>query len=172
VAVDGSGNVYVADKNNHRIQKFNSSGVYKSTIGVTGVSGPDNSHFFLPFGVAVDGSANVYVADTYNHRIQKFSLLLNDCSATLSNDLSLHVPIAIYDGYPFALDFQWNGAEETLISAPLLTDTSAFSSCAPATISLDLDIHIPVVMYSGVSYWLDLQDDQDLNFIATEAGAN
>ena len=72
VAVDGAGNVYVADTYNHRIQKYDSSGSYVSTLGVTGVTGTDNSHFNGPCGVAVDGSGNVYVAETYNHRIQKY----------------------------------------------------------------------------------------------------
>src|SRR5690349_2893358 len=36
VAVDGSGNVYVADTFNHRVQKFNASGTYLATLGTTG----------------------------------------------------------------------------------------------------------------------------------------
>src|SRR5207245_7928086 len=71
VAVDPSGNIYVADVNNHRIQKFNSAGVYQSTLG--GGAGTDNSHFDFPRGVAVDSSGNLYVADTANDRIQKFN---------------------------------------------------------------------------------------------------
>ncbi len=73
VAADSSGNVYVADYGNQRIQKFNSSGEYAGTIGVTGVWGSDNSHFSNPYGVAVDSSGNVYVADYGNQRIQKFN---------------------------------------------------------------------------------------------------
>jgi YVTN family beta-propeller protein len=73
VAVDSSGNLYVADQSNHRIQKFNSAGVYNSTLGVTGVTGTDNSHFNSPTGVAVDSSGNLYIADQNNHRIQKFN---------------------------------------------------------------------------------------------------
>jgi hypothetical protein len=70
VAVDGSGNVYVADLWNHRIQKFTSSGVFLTKWGSVG-SG--NGQFMHPDAVAVDGSGNVYVADTNNHRIQKFT---------------------------------------------------------------------------------------------------
>ncbi len=68
----GAGNLYVADRGNHRIQKYDSSGSYVSTLGVTGVSGADNSHFYDPIGIAVDSSGNVYVADMYNYRIQKY----------------------------------------------------------------------------------------------------
>jgi DNA-binding beta-propeller fold protein YncE len=69
VATDGSGNVYVADANNARIQKFDASGTLLTTWGSRG-SG--NGQFSNPGGVATDGSGNVYIADTGNDRIQKF----------------------------------------------------------------------------------------------------
>jgi len=70
VAVDSSGNVYVADTNNHRIQKFDSGGSFQAKWRSYG-SG--DGQFNCPGGVAVDSSGNVYVADTINHRIQKFA---------------------------------------------------------------------------------------------------
>jgi len=70
LAFDASGNIYVADSGNHRIQKFNSAGTFLTKWGSLGiVAGAFNS----PFGVAVDASGYVYVADFYNHRIQKFN---------------------------------------------------------------------------------------------------
>src|SRR5206468_7405237 len=69
VATDGSGNVYVADTGNVRIQKFDASGTFLTTWGSYG---PDNGAFEYPFGVTTDGSGHVYVADTYNNRIRKF----------------------------------------------------------------------------------------------------
>ncbi|RPJ69494.1 MAG: 6-bladed beta-propeller, partial [Alphaproteobacteria bacterium] len=69
IAVDSSGNVYVADKNNHRIQKFDSNGTY---ITKWGSLGNGNGSFNYPEGVAVDSSGYVYVAERNNHRIQKF----------------------------------------------------------------------------------------------------
>ncbi|MDZ4179265.1 MAG: SBBP repeat-containing protein [Coriobacteriia bacterium] len=70
VAVDPTGNVYVADAHNHRIQKFSAVGVHMLSWGTLG-SGA--GQFTYPRGVAVDSAGNVYVADTNNHRIQKFS---------------------------------------------------------------------------------------------------
>ena len=70
VAVDGSGNVYVADTYNNRVQKFSSSGVFLSKWGT---QGSEDGQFKGPYGVAVDGSGNVYVADYGNGRVQKFS---------------------------------------------------------------------------------------------------
>jgi sugar lactone lactonase YvrE len=70
VAVDTSGNVYVADEGNHRIQKFTSDGTFLTKWGS---NGSGNGQFSGPYGVAVDASGNVYVADIYNYRIQKFT---------------------------------------------------------------------------------------------------
>ena len=71
VAVDSSGNIYVADSGNHRVQKCTSAGVCSTFAGISGVSGSDNTHFDLPYGVVVDSSGNVYVSDRDNHRVQK-----------------------------------------------------------------------------------------------------
>jgi DNA-binding beta-propeller fold protein YncE len=68
--VDLSGNVYVADTGNHRIQEFTSEGVF---ITQWGGEGEGKSQFDSPYKVAVDRSSNVLVADTDNHRVQKFS---------------------------------------------------------------------------------------------------
>jgi streptogramin lyase len=70
VAVDASGNVYVADTYNQRIQKFTSSGAYLTQWGMRG--GRDGQ-FYYPISVAVDGGGNAYVVDQGNNRIQKFT---------------------------------------------------------------------------------------------------
>jgi len=71
VAVDASGRVYVSDRYNQRIQVFDSSGAYLTTIG--GNWGPTTGQMRDPLGVAVDSAGNVYVTDSENHRIQKFA---------------------------------------------------------------------------------------------------
>jgi len=70
IAVDTSGNVYVADGFNARIQKFSSDGRFLAKFGSNGSL---NGQFYYPEGVAVDSSGNIYVSDTDNGRIQKFS---------------------------------------------------------------------------------------------------
>ena len=73
IAVDGAGNVYVADLGNHRVQKFDSSGTFLTMWGSSDGGGGVAGKFNSPGGIAVDGSGNVYVSDTSNtHRIQKF----------------------------------------------------------------------------------------------------
>jgi DNA-binding beta-propeller fold protein YncE len=74
IAVDSSGNVYVAEESNYRIQKFSSiDGINYTFVTKWGTQGSGDGQFESPFGIAVDISGNVYVADTFNDRIQKFS---------------------------------------------------------------------------------------------------
>ena len=78
IAVDASGNIYVVDVYNHRVQVISSAGAYITTIGVSGVSGSDNSHFQTPHSVAIDPTnGNILVADTLNYRIQIFDSSYN-----------------------------------------------------------------------------------------------
>ena len=84
VSVDGYGNVYVADSDNHRIRKVTPDGmvttlaggggglnIYGVPIGGYADGSGTTAQFAYPFGIAVDGSGNVYVADSWNNRIRK-----------------------------------------------------------------------------------------------------
>jgi len=72
IAVDANGNILVVDRTNHRIQVYNSSGVYQSTIG-TASAVADNTGFNSPWGIALDSQGNLYVSDQANHRVQIFN---------------------------------------------------------------------------------------------------
>lgn len=73
IAVDSSGNIYIADRNAHRVVKLNSSFIYQGQFGATDTAGTDNSHLDSPEGVAVDSSGNVYISDTGNYRVIKLT---------------------------------------------------------------------------------------------------
>ena len=75
VAVDGSGNLFVSDGNNNRIQEL-PAGLAATVSGnwvVFGSYGTNPGQFENPAGIALDASGNLYVADDTNDRIQKFS---------------------------------------------------------------------------------------------------
>jgi DNA-binding beta-propeller fold protein YncE len=69
VAVDGAGNVYVADTMNDRIEIFDADGQFISTFGKNG-DGP--GYFSRPKGVAIDSDGHIWVADGMQDRIQVF----------------------------------------------------------------------------------------------------
>src|SRR5438874_6181110 len=60
VAVDGTGNVYVADRNNHRIEAFTNSGTFIRTWGSLGTG---DGEFGYPVGIAVSPGGQVYVSE-------------------------------------------------------------------------------------------------------------
>lgn len=70
IAVDSSGNIYVADLSASVVRKFSSTGTPAGTIGS---SGSGDGQFSGPVGIAIDSGNNLYVADTGNNRIQKLT---------------------------------------------------------------------------------------------------
>jgi DNA-binding beta-propeller fold protein YncE len=70
IAVDGNGNVFVADSGNGRVEKFASTGAFLSVIGSKGTG---NGHLSAPNGIAVDLVGNIYVADAGNHHVMKLA---------------------------------------------------------------------------------------------------
>jgi sugar lactone lactonase YvrE len=77
LALDSSGNVYVADSGNNIIRKMTPAGVVTTLAGCTTCAAGSsdgsgtNALFKNPSGVAVDRTGNLYVADTGNHTIRQ-----------------------------------------------------------------------------------------------------
>ena len=69
LAVDGPGNLYVADGSNNRVQVFTASGQFVRQFGT---GGEDAGEMNTTNGVAVDSAGNVYVADRGNSRVLQF----------------------------------------------------------------------------------------------------
>ena len=79
LAVDGGGNIYVADSSNNAIRKITPAGVTTTVAGLSsGAPGSANgtgnaAGFSGPGGIAVDASGNLYVADTMNDTLRKIT---------------------------------------------------------------------------------------------------
>ncbi|HEY3828520.1 MAG TPA: hypothetical protein VGL57_04930 [Solirubrobacteraceae bacterium] len=90
IATDRSGDVYVPDEDNERIDEFSAAGEFIKAYGwgvadgasqfetctttcQTGIPGPGAGQFDGPASVATDSSGDVYVADSVNYRIDEFS---------------------------------------------------------------------------------------------------
>ena len=78
VAVDGLGNVYVADTNNHVIRFISTTGTVTTPVGTAGSFGSADgvgaaARFTYPYGVAVDSTGTIYVADTFNHLVRRIA---------------------------------------------------------------------------------------------------
>ena len=71
ITLDSSGNIYVADTGNNRIQKFDASGNFSLTWGTVGYN---DGELFWPNIIKADSADNLYVVDAGqgNNRIQKF----------------------------------------------------------------------------------------------------
>lgn len=79
VAVDASGNVFVADMSNNTIRKISTNGMVYTFAGQAGMSGNSDgfgngARFNNPFAVAVDSEGNVYVSDSANDVIRKITM--------------------------------------------------------------------------------------------------
>jgi RHS repeat-associated protein len=94
VAVDAAGNLYIADNDNYRIRKVDTSGTI-TTVTATGAKGYGgdgglavNASLQSPQSVAVDAAGNLYIADAGNNRIRKVGPPSTFAAYTSAGDIS------------------------------------------------------------------------------------
>jgi len=102
VAVDASGNLFIADTSNHRIRKVVLSTGIISTVAGTGIAGyigdgglAVNTRLNAPQGVAVDASGNLFIADTLNRRIRMVDFVTKNITSLTSLAAGLIFPRGI-----------------------------------------------------------------------------
>jgi len=156
-----NGDVYVADPYNHRVQVFTSEMVYKSTIGVTNVSGDSNDQFNYPWDIAIDADGSVFVADYDNFRVQKCTLtdIAYNCQTLIgepgvyNGEFGQFVPrfIAVdVEGRVYVSDdwgsriqvFDANGAFLTSVGGDWGMKTSQFSMVGGIALNASGDVYV------------------------------
>ncbi len=126
LAVDGSGNLYIADSGNHVIRKVDSSHVITTVAGqclpsacaggYSGDGGAATSALLnAPMGVAVDGAGNLYIADYGNHAIRRvdgtsgnITTIAGDGTPEYTGDGGLATAARLNHPYALALDGNGN----------------------------------------------------------------
>ena len=96
VALDPSGNIYIADTNNNRVRVVNGAGIINTVVG-TGVAGAGPNQVAFPRAVAVDPRGTLYIADSPNAgRIQRLTLFEGSVSiSSASGPPGSVVPVAL-----------------------------------------------------------------------------
>lgn len=140
LAVDGAGNVFVADRGNHLIRKVSSAGVV-TTIGsaVPVIGGADGigaaANFCFPIGIELDGTGNLYVADIANNRITKGTpvlapfIMVQPQGTTVACSGSASLSVTAVGVEP--LTYQWYHGTEPVAGA---TATNLMVALSSATV--------------------------------------
>ena len=93
VALDGAGNLYIADEGNERVLELNAvTGTLTTVAGQVGISGTGGNSgpatsatLSHPYGLAVDGAGNLYIADLGNNCIRKVDVMTSSRSFAPTN---------------------------------------------------------------------------------------
>ena len=110
IFVDINLNLYVADYNNNRIQKFSFGQLNGTTVA--GATAPGTITLFGPTGLALDGDGYLFIVDTWNHRVigsgpYGFRCIVA-CSGAGSTSSSLNFPAHLsFDSYGNLLVVDW-----------------------------------------------------------------
>ncbi|HTA81385.1 MAG TPA: T9SS type A sorting domain-containing protein, partial [Bacteroidia bacterium] len=120
LAIDDSGNIYIADEDNNRIRKVTTDGVINTIAGngIGGYSGDGApatlASLNFPGAVTIDNKMNVYIADSYNNRIRMInssgiiSTIAGNGTKGYSGDDGLATAAQLYNPVGISLDTSGN----------------------------------------------------------------
>ncbi len=112
IAVDSTGNLYVADTGNNTIRKIDTTLQVTTLAGLAESSGYSDgttsaARFNYPFGLAVDSASSVYVCDTSNNCIRKISpsgVVTTACGLSQGSSDGVGTSGTFYNPYGLCVD--------------------------------------------------------------------
>jgi len=148
VAVDGSGNVYIADTGQNAIREWIAATQQVTTLAPAGLTSPH--------GVAVDGAGNVYIADTGDNAIKQWSATTQEVTTLVSAGLNQPVAVAVDgSGNVYIADSGNNAIEEWSAATQQMTALVSTGLSNPSGVAVDAagNVYIADTGNNAVKQW-------------------
>ncbi len=130
VAVDGVGNVYIADSAHNTIKKWSAASNTVTTLVSSGLSAPNC--------VAVDGVGNVYIADTGHSAIKEWIAASNIVITLVSSGLNRPYGVAVDDvGNVYIADRGNSAIKECIAASNIVTTLVSSGLSSPSSVAVD-----------------------------------
>ena len=148
LAVDASGNVYIADSNDNAVKEWNAATQTVTTLVSSGL--------FHPSGVAVDAAGNVYIADTNDNAVKEWNAATQTVSTLVSSGSSALFDVAVdASGNVYIADSdddalkEWNPLTQTVSTLV----SSGLSSIAGVAVDAAGNVYMADTAANSVDEW-------------------
>ena len=154
VAVDGAGNVYVADSSHNVIKEWTPANNNVTTLVSSGLSNPH--------GVAVDGAGNVYIADTFNNAIKEWTVTNSNVTTLVSSGLSSPYGVAVDSaGNVYIADTFNNAIKEWTPANNSVTTLVSSGLSSPRGVAVDGagNVYIADTSHNAIKEWTPVNNN-------------
>ena len=149
VAVDGAGNVYIADTYFNEVEEWAAASDTTSTLVSSGLSQPN--------GVAVDGAGNVYIADTWNAAIREWIAASNTLATLVSSNLYYPTGVAVDSaGNVYIADLGQHMIKKWIASSNTVTTLVSSGLNYPCSVAVDAggNVYIADELENVIKEWI------------------